>query len=66
MAETATPALDRLRTAEQVARLLGVRPRTVLEWARDGVVPSVRLSPKCVRFDEALILDALRASGRMS
>jgi excisionase family DNA binding protein len=38
-----------LLTAEQVAELLGLHPRTVLEFARDGRMPCRRFGRR-VRF----------------
>jgi len=53
--------IDRLRTepmttADEVAELAGVSPATVLRWARDGDLPSVKLSPRVVRFRSADVL----------
>lgn len=47
-------------TADQVAERLHIRPRTVKAWASQGRIPTVRLSPKVVRFDWAAVLAALR------
>ena len=51
---------DELLTPDQLARRLGVRPRTIREWARKGRVPAMRLSRKVVRFDWETVLSALR------
>lgn len=39
-----------LLTAEEVAERLEVSPRYVLRLAREGRLPRVKLSHKCVRF----------------
>lgn len=39
-----------LLTAEEVAERLEVTPRYVLRLAREGRLPRVKLSHKCVRF----------------
>ena len=53
----------RLVTVDEVADRLCVQPRTVRDWARSGVLPSVRVGagtkPR-VRFDNAAIEDYLR------
>jgi excisionase family DNA binding protein len=49
-----------LLTVNQLAERLRIRPRTVQQWARQGRLPSVRLSPKVVRYDWVAVLAALR------
>jgi len=41
----------RFLSAEQVARILDVSPRTVLRWANEGWPPATRISPRLWRFD---------------
>ena len=52
---------DRLLTNEQVAEMLGVHPRTVAKWGKDGVLPAVQIAGsnryKVIRFSEAAILE---------
>ena len=50
-----------LVTAERLAEQLVVAPTTVKAWARRGVIPSVRVSPKIISFDPAEVVQALRA-----
>ena len=50
-----------LLTVDEVARRLSVRPRTVQAWYRAGRIPTVKISPKVVRFDWPAIVAALRA-----
>lgn len=49
-----------LLTVNQLAERLQVRPRTVQAWARQGRIPSVRLSAKVVRFDREDVVASLR------
>jgi excisionase family DNA binding protein len=55
-----------LLTADQLADRLRIRPRTVQKWARRGRIPTVRLSPKVVRFRWSTVLAALCGSTRHS
>jgi excisionase family DNA binding protein len=48
-----------LLTTEAVAKRYGVKPKTVLNWARDGRVPYWRIGDR-LRFDPAA-LDAVFA-----
>jgi len=48
-----------LLTAEQLAKRLGVRPRTVNEWLRAGLIPATRLTPKVIRYDLEQVVTAL-------
>lgn len=41
----------RLLVAEEVAEMLRVRPATVLDWARRGAIPHLRVG-RSVRFSE--------------
>ncbi len=38
-------------TAEQLAANLGVRPDTIRDWGRRGLIPRIKLSHKIVRYD---------------
>lgn len=53
--------LTRLSTAADIASSLGVHPETVLQWARQGRIPRLRVSGKVVRFDPVAVLAALEA-----
>lgn len=55
-----------LLTAEELATRLRVRPGTIRVWARRGRIPSVRLSPKVVRFDFGAVIMAAGATGGRS
>jgi excisionase family DNA binding protein len=49
-----------LLTVDQLAERLHIRPRTAQAWARQGRIPTLKLSPKVVRFDWIAVLAALR------
>jgi len=55
-------AVDELMTAEQVAALLHMRPSTVGDYARRGLIPSIKLGRhrRFVRTDVARAIDRLR------
>jgi excisionase family DNA binding protein len=40
----------RLLTGRQVADQLGISTKTVLRWALEGELPSIRLSNRAIRF----------------
>lgn len=48
-----------LITAYELADQLRVTPETVKIWARQGLIPRVRLTPKVIRFDPSAVLAAL-------
>ncbi len=49
--------MSELVTAAEMAARLRIKPTTLREWAREGRVPSIRITPKVIRFDaEAVIL----------
>jgi excisionase family DNA binding protein len=41
---------EKLLTAEQLAQLIGLKPRSILAMARRGSIPSVRVGERAVRF----------------
>lgn len=51
---------NELISAEQLADRLGLAERTVLDWARRGLIPELRLSPRIRRFDYGEVVAALR------
>jgi excisionase family DNA binding protein len=52
-------------TAAQLAEKLHVRKQTILTWARQGKIPSQRLSIRPVLFDEEEVEKALKYSSLM-
>jgi excisionase family DNA binding protein len=51
--------MPKLLTPAQVATLLQVPRRSVVKMARQDRLPSVRLSPRLIRFDEAALQRAI-------
>ncbi|MBP7937784.1 MAG: helix-turn-helix domain-containing protein [Phycisphaerae bacterium] len=51
-------ACDGLLDPAAVAKLIGLSRRTVVRWAHDGRIPSLRLGRQ-VRFEEAVIAEWL-------
>ncbi len=49
-----------LVTTRELAKRLCVTPETVRAWARRGLIPSIRVSPKVVRYDPGAVIRALR------
>lgn len=48
-----------LFTAQECARRLRVSPETVRAWERRGLIPSLRFSPKVIRYDLSKVFAAL-------
>jgi excisionase family DNA binding protein len=61
-----TNALDELLTSQQLADLLLVRKSTVEDYARRGLLPSLKLGRhrRFVRSDVIRAVDELRRNGR--
>jgi excisionase family DNA binding protein len=58
-----TPQINQEReyvTARQLAEILQVAQSTVRRLARDGTIPSVRLTPRLIRFHLRSVRDALK------
>lgn len=51
-----------LLTAEELAKRLRVSPETVKAWTRRGLIPSLRLSPKVIRYNADEVMRALSAT----
>lgn len=47
-------------SAAEVGDALGVNIRTILIWARKGIIPCLRLSSRVIRFDMKEVEAALR------
>ena len=56
-----------LMKAHEVAKVLGVKPRTVLRWMREGALPSIHLGKivRVKRADLERFLAAHRKEGRL-
>lgn len=55
-----------LLTAEEIAAHFRVKPETVRGWARQGIVPSIKLSHKMVRYRLDDVIEALQRRGGLS
>ncbi len=54
-----------LLTARELGKRLRVSPDTVRAWARRGCIPTLRLSPKAIRFDANAVMAAVaKAQGK--
>jgi excisionase family DNA binding protein len=47
-------------TAEALAARLGVKAATVWAMSRDGRIPTIRISHRCLRFDVDDVMRALK------
>ena len=54
--------LENMTSAKKIALRLGVTPATVMRWAKEGRIPSHRLTKKTLRFQLSEVLEALKAS----
>ncbi|MDI6854529.1 MAG: helix-turn-helix domain-containing protein [Deltaproteobacteria bacterium] len=48
-----SPTLEKLYTPEEAAAVLRVKPRTIMEWLRQGKLKGVKLGGKLWRIREA-------------
>jgi excisionase family DNA binding protein len=53
---------DKLLTAKDLARILGVDSTTIQNWVRAGQIPSVKLSARTRRFRRSAVEEWLRQS----
>jgi excisionase family DNA binding protein len=53
---------DDCLTAVELAERLRVKPSTVLDWQRAGRIPSIRITPKVLRFNLGDVMAALKAA----
>lgn len=56
--------MGELITAAELAKRLHVAPNTVNTWSRMGVIPSLRVSARTVRFDVAKVMEAIAANNK--
>ena len=50
----------RLLKRRQLARALSVSARSIDNWQRDKRIPFIKVSPRCILFDLASVLAALK------
>lgn len=61
--KTATTPGDDLLTLNELAQRLKMHPVTVRGLKRRGVIPSLKLGHRTLRFEYDKVLDALRRAG---
>ena len=54
-----------LLNAKEVAEILKVNPQRVYELARQGVLPSIRIGARQIRFEEERLLRWIKNGGRL-
>jgi excisionase family DNA binding protein len=52
--------MSELVTAEEAARLLGVKRQTVYLWARQGLVPFYRVGKRLIKFEKDELLSCFK------
>jgi len=60
--QTVAPAIERLMTPAEVARVFHVDPKTVTRWAKAGKLGSVRTLGGHRRFKESEVFAKLQAT----
>ena len=48
-----------LVTVDELAVLIGEKPRTIRRWAKNGNIPVLKFSERCTRFSPEAVRDAL-------
>jgi predicted site-specific integrase-resolvase len=48
--------------ADELAELIGEKPRTIRIWAKNGKIPCLKFSERCTRFCPEAVRAALRRS----
>lgn len=56
----------RLLDAKEVAKILQVNVQRVYELTRQGILPSVRVGPKQIRFEEMRLMQWIEYGGRLN
>ena len=52
--------MSELVTAEEAARLLGVKRQTVYLWVRQGLIPFFRVGKRLIKFDKDELLSCFK------
>jgi predicted site-specific integrase-resolvase len=53
------PATPKLISAKELGVVCGVHAKTIHEWADAGIIPAIKITQRCVRFDLDKCLEAL-------
>jgi DNA-binding transcriptional MerR regulator len=51
--------MSELLTAAELATRLRVKPTTIRDWEREGVIPSIRINSKVIRYSAEAVIRAL-------
>lgn len=49
----------KLLSTEELSQLVGVHCQTILRWAKDGVIPAIRINARTIRFSVDEVMNAL-------
>ena len=58
--------MSELVTAEEAARLLGVKRQTVYLWVRQGLIPFFRVGKRLIKFDKDELLSCFKVERSMT
>jgi len=56
----------RLLAAKEVAKILQVNVQRVYELTRQGILPSIRIGPRQIRFEETRLMQWMEHGGRLN
>jgi len=56
----------RLLDAKEVAEILQVNVQRVYELTRQGILPSIRIGPRQIRFDETRLMQWMEHGGKLN
>ena len=48
----------------EMARILGLNPRTIGNWAKEEIIPCIRMGYKTIRFNPEKVIAALEKAGK--
>ena len=51
---------EEIITVKELAERLQLKPETIRIWARQGLIPSLRPTPKVLRFETRSVLAAIK------
>ena len=54
-------AATELVTAKELGTTLRVKPCTVKQWTKEGIIPAVRINARVIRYSIPMVIAALEA-----